>query len=208
MESAAAKLFGKKEILFTEKFYLFIQKKKIVTFVPLKYADKLTGALSDAGAGIIGNYRMCSFRTEGTGTFLPTSKANPFSGAKMKLSFVQEIKLEMECNAGDLNNVIDALYKNHPYEEVAYEIYSFIKRKREQAGTIVVLKNEVLFSELLKKASKKISTEHIDIKFKIKKIAFIKTKLTANVKESAKILNCCCIIESFRNNFKIYIIKK
>ena len=49
----------------------YISRKKVVTFVPLKYVDKLTFDMSSAGAGMIGNYTVCSFRMKGIGTFLP-----------------------------------------------------------------------------------------------------------------------------------------
>ena len=75
-------IFSKKEILSEEIFYGFKEKKKIVTYVPEDHADKLMSEMSKAGAGKIGNYEMCSFRTVGTGTFIPGKYARPFSGIK------------------------------------------------------------------------------------------------------------------------------
>ena len=43
--------------------------KKLVTFCPVKDADKVRKAMFDAGAGRIGDYDECSYNTEGTGTF-------------------------------------------------------------------------------------------------------------------------------------------
>jgi len=54
--------------------------QKLVTFVPTDHEEKLSNALYAAGAGSIGNYKECSFKTEGIGTFLPLEGSNPFLG--------------------------------------------------------------------------------------------------------------------------------
>jgi hypothetical protein len=117
------KIFSRKEIKnLTPVLYEYIIKNKIVTFVPLSHVDKLMFDMSAAGAGIIGNYTVCSFRMKGVGTFMPGNKANPFSGKKGKLAFEEEVRLEMECGTNKTEKVIDVLIKSHPYEEPAYEI--------------------------------------------------------------------------------------
>ena len=42
---------------------------KLVTFVPVDAVERVSLALFEAGAGNIGNYSSCSFRSAGTGTF-------------------------------------------------------------------------------------------------------------------------------------------
>lgn len=44
---------------------------KVVSFVPTTHTEAVLKAMGDAGAGHIGNYSHCTFRSEGTGTFLP-----------------------------------------------------------------------------------------------------------------------------------------
>jgi putative NIF3 family GTP cyclohydrolase 1 type 2 len=53
---------------------------KLVTFVPVAVADAVAQALVDAGAGQIGNYTGCTFRSEGLGTFIPGPGAEPVVG--------------------------------------------------------------------------------------------------------------------------------
>src|SRR5690625_3466285 len=72
----------------TDKLY------KLVVFVPIKYADDVRNAISEAGAGYIGNYSHCTFQTIGKGTFKPREGTNPFIGESDKLEFVDEIKIE------------------------------------------------------------------------------------------------------------------
>ncbi|MEO8210374.1 MAG: hypothetical protein ABI840_07410 [bacterium] len=155
LEKLARKIFDKKEVLSVEKFYRFLDKKKIITFVPFNFLEKLTLEMSNAGAGLIGNYEMCSFRTEGTGTFRPNEKAKPFLGKKNLLSYEKEFKLEMECNSESLNKVIDAFTRSHPYDEPAYEIYDFRKRDKN-IGTTIHLRNKIKFKEIINRANSKI----------------------------------------------------
>ncbi len=47
---------------------------KVVVFVPTENVDTVADAMSDAGAGVIGEYEKCSFRLPGTGTFRGSSR--------------------------------------------------------------------------------------------------------------------------------------
>lgn len=94
--------------------------QKLVTFVPLEHTTTVLNALYEAGAGNIGNYSSCSFRSKGTGTFLPNEQANPHIGQKLKLEEVPEERIEVILPAYLSPQVISALQQAHPYEEVAY----------------------------------------------------------------------------------------
>ena len=96
---------------------------KVVTFVPVGQVNKVARAMFKAGAGSIGNYSRCSYRTEGVGTFLPQEGANPAIGKKGKLERVQEIKLESIVAERDVEAVIAAIQKAHPYETPAYDVF-------------------------------------------------------------------------------------
>ena len=95
---------------------------KFVTFVPPAYTDRVRQAASDAGAGIIGEYRSCSFASDGTGTYKPTDAATPFSGKAGELSREPEQRLEMVVPEPFIARVVDRAKKAHPYEEMAYDI--------------------------------------------------------------------------------------
>jgi dinuclear metal center YbgI/SA1388 family protein len=98
--------------------------QKLVTFVPVENTNQVLNALYEAGAGNIGNYAGCSFRTTGTGTFTPNEEANPHIGTQLKAEEVQEERLEVIMPAYLSGRVIDALQNAHPYEEVAYYLSS------------------------------------------------------------------------------------
>jgi dinuclear metal center YbgI/SA1388 family protein len=97
--------------------------KKLVTYVPVNYADKVRTALFTAGAGQIGNYSECSFNTEGTGTFKAGENTDPFVGQKGIIQNEPEIKIELVYPANLESKILVALFMEHPYEEVAYDLY-------------------------------------------------------------------------------------
>ncbi len=96
---------------------------KLVTFVPVDYADKVREALFNAGAGHIGNYDSCSFKCNGEGTFKGGDNTTPFAGEAGQLHTEQEVRLETIVPKHLQNIVLSALNKAHPYEEVAYDLF-------------------------------------------------------------------------------------
>lgn len=108
--------------------------KKLVTFVPESHHQAVLEAIFNAGAGNIGNYANCSFNLEGTGTFKGNSDTKPFIGKPNELSTEKEIRIETVFEFNKEANILSALLKAHPYEEVAYDIYS-IANKHQQIGS-------------------------------------------------------------------------
>lgn len=100
---------------------------KIVVFVPESHADAVREVIGKAGAGKIGNYTFCSFSSKGIGRFKPEEGANPVIGGVGKLESVQEERIEVVCDRNFLEDIIAAIKKVHPYEEVALDIYPLEK---------------------------------------------------------------------------------
>jgi hypothetical protein len=78
-------------------------------------------AVFAAGAGVMGNYSCCGFGTEGVGSFLPLEGARPAIGRKGKLEKVKEIRFETIVPGDELEAVIAAMKKAHPYEVPAFD---------------------------------------------------------------------------------------
>jgi dinuclear metal center YbgI/SA1388 family protein len=110
------------------------QEMKIVTFVPAAKADDVRAALASAGAGIIGNYELCSFTAPGTGTFLGKEGARPAVGAAGRLETVAELRLEMVCSRKALALAIATLKQFHPYEQPAIDVYELLGKPERTAG--------------------------------------------------------------------------
>jgi dinuclear metal center YbgI/SA1388 family protein len=107
--------------------------KKLVTFCPVDFAEKVRQALFDAGCGNIGKYDECSFNLEGTGTFRATEGANPFSGSIGTQHREKEIRIECIFESYSESAILAALRNAHPYEEVAYDIY-LLENQHQQIG--------------------------------------------------------------------------
>lgn len=110
---------------------------KLVTFVPKDHTDKVLQALYKAGAGQIGDYKNCSFQTEGTGTFMPTANANPYTGKIDEQEKVTEDRVEVIFATHLENRIIGALKAAHPYEEVAYYLTRLANANMEVGSGMV-----------------------------------------------------------------------
>ncbi|HET8736729.1 MAG TPA: Nif3-like dinuclear metal center hexameric protein [Pricia sp.] len=114
------------EVLGIKNPKILIPKKgsieKLVTYVPTADAAALRSALFAAGAGNIGKYSHCSFSTEGTGSFKPGEKARPVKGEIGTTHYGKEEQINVIYSRVHRSDIVKALFENHPYEEVAYEI--------------------------------------------------------------------------------------
>ncbi|RDW19213.1 Nif3-like dinuclear metal center hexameric protein [Oceanobacillus arenosus] len=106
---------------------------KIAVYVPISHADDVRNAMSEAGAGHIGDYSHCTFQAKGKGTFKPLEGTNPYIGTKGELEFVDEVKIETIAQEERLTTIVNQLIAAHPYEEVAYDIFH-LKNEGEAFG--------------------------------------------------------------------------
>ena len=98
--------------------------KKLTTYVPTAEAKKLRKMLFTAGAGNLGNYSNCSFSSEGVGSYMAGVEANPAKGEIGKTHYEKEAQLSVVFSKANQSQILKALVQNHPYEEVAYEIFT------------------------------------------------------------------------------------
>lgn len=141
--------------------------RKLVTFCPSDYANQLREALFESGAGHIGNYDSCSFNMEGVGSFRASEEANPFVGEKGKLHFEKEVRIETIYPVFKEKEVLQALFKSHPYEEVAYDLYP-LENKLLQVGAGMIGQlpepmDELEFLQKIKKVTKSKCVRHSEL---------------------------------------------
>jgi len=130
--------------------------KKLTTYVPIKDAEKLSGALFNAGAGHIGNYSHCSFTTEGVGSYKAEKGANPTLGEIGKIHKEAEVQLNVTYSKVNEAKILSVLFQNHPYEEVAYEVFSLENSNQKIGmGMLGELENAMEFSDFLTLLSQK-----------------------------------------------------
>ena len=97
---------------------------KIAVFVPEQHADAVAAAMAERGAGVIGEYQSCSFRISGKGAFRGSKHSTPTIGKPLRLEEVAEVRLEMIVPRPRVTAVVAAMKSAHPYEEVAYDLYT------------------------------------------------------------------------------------
>jgi dinuclear metal center YbgI/SA1388 family protein len=152
--------------------------RKLTTYVPKENAEALKSALFHAGAGNIGNYSDCSFTVDGTGSYRANAGANPYLGKIGETHYEDESQISITYGMADEQKILKALFSNHPYEEVAYELQT-LENKNQNIGMGMVgnLENpmgEEEFFEFLKKKMNVSCIRHSNfLGKKIKKIALL-----------------------------------
>ena len=96
---------------------------QIVCYVPADYAELVKKSMFSAGAGRFKGYGDCCWQTSGRGQFVPEKNSNAFLGTVGKVEMVEEVKLEIFCDADCVEDVIEALIQAHPYEVPAYGVF-------------------------------------------------------------------------------------
>lgn len=137
---------GSLEDVHTDNLY------KLVVFVPKDHHEQVLKAMLNAGAGHIGNYSHCSFNLEGYGTFKPGEGTDPFIGTEGKLERVEEVRIETIVPHSLRSKVIQAMLKQHPYEEVAYDLYPMdLKGRTFGLGRVGKLTEPVTLREFVER---------------------------------------------------------
>jgi dinuclear metal center YbgI/SA1388 family protein len=150
--------------------------RKLVTYVPKAHAEMVRDSLFQAGAGQIGHYSECSFTQSGTGTFKGDETSNPVIGEKGKRHYEPEERIEMILPAWVEHDVMKALRGSHPYEEIAYQLYTIENPNQDiGAGLIGQIEAEtdtLEFLDLLKSRMRASVVRHTrPIKQKIRTVA-------------------------------------
>jgi len=135
----------------------FIQK--LVTFTIPDNVEQVRNALFDAGAGKIGNYEDCSFNSKGIGTYMGNENSNPEIGERFEFVEGEEIKIEVTFEKHLQSKILKALFSNHVYEEIAYEIYELQNVHQNLGlGMIGELENPMKEADFLQMVKEKMQT--------------------------------------------------
>lgn len=150
--------------------------QKLVVFVPFEYQEVLEKSLFEAGAGEMGNYGECSFVSEGVGSFKPLEGADPHTGKIGVRTIQKEVKVEVIFPIWKQSAILNAMKNAHPYEEVAYELYTLQNKHQEiGAGIIAELEQSVDIKNFLNEIKSIFNVKCLKhtqiISEKIKKIA-------------------------------------
>jgi len=137
---------------------------KIVVFVPNDHKDKVLDAMFLAGAGCISDYGECSFQLDGTGSFKAGDNSKPFVGEKNVRHYEQEVRVEVIALASKRESILKAAKASHPYEEMAYDVYSLHNLTDDvgsgMIGKLIEPLSSVEFLKLLKNKMKTSVVRH------------------------------------------------
>lgn len=129
---------------------------KLTVFVPLEDVSNVLDSAHEAGAGQVGDdYKDVSYSVKGQGRFTPVGEADPTTGEVGEAETVEEERLEMLVKEADINSVISAIKKAHPYEVPVYDIYK-LEHNAEQhgIGRVGELDSEMLLEDFIDYVSK------------------------------------------------------
>lgn len=104
---------------------------KLEVFVPRSKERSLVEALTNAGAGNIGNYKDSYYKWETEGHFKPLETASPHQGLENRPEKTEEIRLDFLVSPKAKERVISALNRAHPYEKPGF---SLTKTERDEPG--------------------------------------------------------------------------
>ncbi|MGM9841938.1 MAG: Nif3-like dinuclear metal center hexameric protein [Candidatus Limisoma sp.] len=122
---------------------------KVVVFVPTDYADTVANAMFAAGAGHIGDYDSCSYRMQGMGSFRALDAAQPFVGNIGEIHNEPETRIEVIARRSNVDRIVSAMLKVHPYEEPAFDIIALDNADNRAGSGVVGCIEESTLAELL-----------------------------------------------------------
>ncbi|WP_121966895.1 Nif3-like dinuclear metal center hexameric protein [Myroides sp. N17-2] len=141
---------GNTSILIPKESYI----QKLVTYAPRENAEEVRQGLFNAGAGAIGNYDLCSFTSEGSGSFRGNEKSTPVIGQALNYEEVEEVKVEVVFEKHLQGKILKALFALNYYEEKAYEIYNLENKLQNvgmgMIGDLAEEMDEVAFLQMVK----------------------------------------------------------
>lgn len=149
---------------------------KVVVFVPHERVGEVRTAMARNGAGKIGDYSECAYSSEGEGNFVPGEGTSPYVGSPGKLESASESRLEMVVEKSLSGQVVDAMIKAHPYEQVAYDVYPLVNESASYGfGAIGDLPQAISVKSFLAVVKKLLGLQSIRVSHlpdeKVKKVA-------------------------------------
>ncbi len=136
---------------------------KLVVFAQPSHVDAIADAMFAAGAGHIGDYSHCSYRSPGYGTFLGGPESRPVFGQPGRSERIKETRLESIVPADALPAVLAAMTKANPYDEPAYDIYPLQAKPVRGIGRVGHLPRRCATSTLAQKLQRQTGATSVQL---------------------------------------------
>ncbi len=165
---------------------------KIAVYVPETHYEQMRDIIIAYDVCHIGAYKGCTFTVKGEGTFVPVQGSNPYLGEHGQLEKVNERKIEFITYQYNIETICQVIRKHHPYEEVAFDIYTLNNRtKLEGIGRYGYLKQEIPLEDFILKLKEVFKLSAIrmsgSIKSSIKKVAVCSGSGASFIKRASEV---------------------
>ena len=95
---------------------------KLEIFIPESHLPALQEVLRAVDAGHIGKYYSCLSYSRVTSCWRPLEGAHPYLGRAGEISTEPELKVEVTCRTGRVDETVEAVRRVHPYEEPVIQV--------------------------------------------------------------------------------------
>lgn len=129
LNDVLAQGLGLQDVKILEKTYeepLF----KCMIYVPKTHINKVRDIIVQNMTTKIGNYVGCTYTSGvGEGTFIPLEGSHPYLGQQNTLEKVEEHQISFMGTRLEINLIVKAVKKVHPYEEIAVDVFELKNQK-------------------------------------------------------------------------------
>jgi dinuclear metal center YbgI/SA1388 family protein len=136
---------------------------KLVAYTPANGVESIANAAYACGAGVVGDYSECSFRAEGEGTFFGNEATTPTIGKKGLHERVPEVRVELTCPVGRIDETLAAIRKVHPYEEPVIDVYPLIAQPHGGMGRVGEFDKPVTEQTLIARVKRGTGVKHVQV---------------------------------------------
>ncbi len=136
---------------------------KLTIYVDEDHIDELKSALCEAGAGELGNYTDCAYKTIGIGCFKPLENAKPYCGRAGELYESEEWRLEVVLPRSLKSGIERILCEVHPYEQPAYDFTAIDAAQCYGLGRIGILPRALTVETIARKYKKAVKSRAVQI---------------------------------------------
>lgn len=95
---------------------------KVEIYLPIEALEIIKNAIKDYCCSRTDKYTHCMSWYKVQSMWMPVNNANPYLGELNKDEYAEEYVLTFICKENDINDVINIIKENHPYEEVCINI--------------------------------------------------------------------------------------
>ncbi len=153
--------------------------KLLALYTPLEHSAQMREVLHQAGAGTVGDYSNVSYNSMGIGRFTPSEAASPTIGQALEAEQVSEERTEILVPNHLIDEVIQVIYKEHPYEEPVFHLIDVGKKEKEYGiGRVGDLEDSLSIEEVISHLKSQLDVPNVrvanvDLSQEVKRIAIL-----------------------------------